>query len=466
MNISLTYERIGEYRAALIDSGPRLWYNFSAWGKTLLIRGEPVEKINVNQPLPSEVLKTPRRGAMPDQSSPPPPQDVITVDVESAAKALLKNKTSPETHTLWSHGQGSYKAPQIAPEGVCMASGTRIECIDPLGNPVWSYDAKTDISSPAVSPDGTVYVCSSDGALQAIGAKGALRWKVPLPVDADHNPAVTKDGLVVVVGKDGNLHGINSDSHEVWSTRIKPLIDLDPSPDLYTDPVATPDGGVLVANKKKYLLHFDANGSRRWKYRVPGELTMNPGVDAHGTIALGAYFDTLVVLNSRGKEQWRKSLVMRVASTPAFGADGSVYVGDDGGRVHAFTAGGRDKWTFRADSKIMAKPAVSPDGTVYVCSWMGGIYAVAPDGGRPLWKSKTGGLLVSNPCLVPGGTLYVIGAGGSLVAFNEHKAETIAAENASASKTPQGGPQSSRIQDVDGWVIVDGVRLPIHQEKR
>ena len=390
----------------------------------------------------------------------------LNVDVDAASKAILKQHIEKTGRSQWSHGSGSHLALAPVPGGVCMASGNRLECVSSDGKPVWDYDARAALSSPAAAADGTTYVCSADGQLHAIDPKGGLIWKKKLPVDAENAPAVAPDGTIYVVGKEGHLHAIHPDSHELWDKRIKPLVDLDPSPDLYTDPVVTPDSGVIVANKKKYLTAFDSRGSRKWKYRLPGEITMNPTVDDRGNVALGAYFSTLIVLNSNGRERWRRDLGSRIASTPAFGPDGSVYAGDDFGRVNAFRPNGEPRWSFRTDGhKVMARPEVAPDGTVYACAWMGSVFAIPPDGGAPLWKTGVSGFLVSNPRLSSDGNLYVMGAGGSLVALHEHKQKELSKEDINTiAEEAQAEPSHPEITEVDGWVVIDNIRLPIEKK--
>lgn len=75
-------------------------------------------------------------------------------------------------------------------------------------------------STPAIGPDGTIYVGSYDSLVYAIddeGSEGTVKWtfKTGGPVDA--SPTVDADGTIYIGSNDSVMYAINPDGTEKWS---------------------------------------------------------------------------------------------------------------------------------------------------------------------------------------------------------------------------------------------------------
>jgi hypothetical protein len=86
--------------------------------------------------------------------------------------------------------------------------GVAVACTPP-GAEGWSFPTGGAVySSPALGPDGTVYVGSYDGKLYAVTAEGQLKWSFPTGGRIYSSPALGPDGTVYVGLDDGKLYAV------------------------------------------------------------------------------------------------------------------------------------------------------------------------------------------------------------------------------------------------------------------
>ena len=116
------------------------------------------------------------------------------------------------------------------------------------GTKKWSFlTAGVLYCSPAIGPDGTIYVGSegtiaSQSRLYAINPNGSLKWQFAGATDwIDSSPTVTANGTIYVGSWDGTLYAINA-----------------------------------------------ATGTRKWSYQAGGYIASSPAVAADGTIYFGS----------------------------------------------------------------------------------------------------------------------------------------------------------------------------------
>ncbi len=99
--------------------------------------------------------------------------------------------------------------------------GTRkdkLYAVNPDGTVKWYFQTGDWIdSSPAIAPDGTIYVGSDDNYLMAINPDGTLKWAFKTRDDVNSSPVIDSDGTVYVGSDDGYLYAVNPDGTEKWS---------------------------------------------------------------------------------------------------------------------------------------------------------------------------------------------------------------------------------------------------------
>jgi len=115
----------------------------------------------------------------------------------------------------------------------------------------WRYPTNGSVgSSPAIGPDGTIYVGSDDYYLYAINPDGSLKWGYQTNGLIVSSPAIGSDGTIYV-GAGYYLNAINPDGGLIWRCHTEW------SNDVISSPAISPDGtiyfGAHAASSHKYL---------------------------------------------------------------------------------------------------------------------------------------------------------------------------------------------------------------------
>jgi outer membrane protein assembly factor BamB len=322
------------------------------------------------------------------------------------------------------------------------------------------------VSSPAVSADSsTIYVgvhvptSVGQGYVLAISRTGQLKWQsVTLPHVVDSSPAIGPDGTIYVGCMDGRLYAFDD---APTASRKAPRWSYDTGVFIYSSPAVAPDGTIYVGAGDSALHAVNPDGTAKWpKFSTGGWIFSSPAIGPDGTVYIGSGDKNLYAVNGAdGAEKWRYPTGDAVDSSPAIGADGTIYVGSNDGNLHAVTPDGKRKWAFPTGGWIQASPAIGPDGTIYVGSYDRNFYAINPDGslkwpitlggkatistaavradgtiivgsddynlralnpadGTVKWARATGDYIESSPAIAPDGSIYVGSLDTKLYAFN------------------------------------------------
>lgn len=148
-------------------------------------------------------------------------------------------------------------------------------------------------SSPAIGPDGTVYIGDDRGGVSAVdGYSGRLRWRFGTADRVEASPAVSRDGRVYVGSFDGSMYALECATGKLaWSFR--------------TGSVGDPTS-------------------------IPAWITSSALVDSKGRVYFGSLNGCVYALNGLdGKVVWTIRTSLPVACSPAMGIDGSIYFGSD-----------------------------------------------------------------------------------------------------------------------------------------
>lgn len=79
---------------------------------------------------------------------------------------------------------------------------------------------------------------------------------------------------------------------------------------------------------------------------------------------------------------------------------------------------GRIRWVFNTGDKVYSSPAIGSDGTVYIGSWDKKFYALDGKTGRKKWEYKADGEFGISPAIGADGTVYVISSNKKIHAIN------------------------------------------------
>jgi len=271
----------------------------------------------------------------------------------------------------------------------------------------WQYVTDDPLyASPAVAPDGTLYLADELGYVHAINPDGTRRWRSSA-VDGFVSGGATvvgADGAIFAADDFGAVYALNPANGALrWS--------YETGGGIWAAPALAGDGTLYVKSDDGRLYALNSNGSLKWRVDVPGDTYASPTVGPDGTIYLGSGADSaLYALNPDGTEKWRADLGATVYGSPAIGADGTIYLGNFDGRMFAFRPDGTRRWQFDTRSPLSSSPVVDGRGVVYFGSYDRKLYALDGATGAPRWDYATGEIIRSTaPLLADDGTVYIGG---------------------------------------------------------
>lgn len=316
----------------------------------------------------------------------------------------------------------------------------------------WHVVVSSTGSSPAIASDGTVFVGTTSGAVLALdGTTGRQRWSVFASDQVLSSPALAANGSLYAASMNGTLVAMNSVTGELqWEQQ------LDGARIVYGSP-SIGAGGVV----------FCTAGGNPWQLQPPGQcyaldgltgrvlwtfgsvnfIQASPAIGADGTVYIPSYDKLVYALDPlTGAKKWAHLTGDSISSSPGIGPDGTLYVGCNDGRLYALDgATGTEKWTFLTADTIHSSPAIAADDTVYFGSYDKTVYALNGRTGVEKWRFITGGQVLSSPVIGPDGTVFIGSHDGHLYAF-----EGSAAPASGPWAAFKGGPQRTSSSERDG----------------
>ncbi|MCB9628274.1 MAG: PQQ-like beta-propeller repeat protein [Sandaracinaceae bacterium] len=247
---------------------------------------------------------------------------------------------------------------------IYFSAGRSLWAIERSGTARFRFEAQAKIyTSPAIAPDGTLYVGAQDDYLYALSPSGEQRWRVRAGDDIDSSPVVGDDGAIFFGSDDRRVHAVEPNGHERFAVDVGGYVRA---------PIAlTHDGGIVAAvmGPRPRVVSLDAQtGAVRFSFALPltespemGVLS-GPLVDGEGSIYFGGHDDFIYSLSRTGGLRWAFRVEGDVDAPPMLDADGTLYVGCDDGRLYAL-AGNAEEAAPEAESTdagVQAVPSATP----------------------------------------------------------------------------------------------------------
>ncbi|UCG43674.1 MAG: PQQ-like beta-propeller repeat protein [candidate division WOR-3 bacterium] len=303
---------------------------------------------------------------------------------------------------LWSYGTGGdvRSSPAIGPDGVVYVGSldSCLHAVNPDGTEKWRFKtAGFVVSTPALADDGTVYFGSLDGKVYAVSPDGTKRWEFATGGEVVSSPAIGEDGRVYVGSEDSCLHALKPDGTLDWSFRTGGWV--------VASPVVDEGGNVYFGSHDSTFYCLKPDGGLEWSYETGGQVQGSAAL-----VAGAAYFTSfdgyIHALNPEGGLLWKHDVGDLMLSSPAVGWNGLVYVGSDQGPFYCFYPGGDVKWSFDTGGPISSSPALTLDRAVYFGSGTD-LWAMVSESGGVLWRYSTESWVLSSPAIDTDGTVYV-----------------------------------------------------------
>jgi outer membrane protein assembly factor BamB/subtilisin family serine protease len=313
-------------------------------------------------------------------------------------------------------------SPAVAPNGTIYIGGDNdmLYAVNPDGSSQWTYTAtgSFDSSSVAIADDGTVYAGCLDGYLYALSPTGALQWKYAVTGAGTNgvacSPAVAADGTIYFKDTASTLYALSPAGTLKWTAAVPG--------GSYAAPTVAADGTVYIGSDDGMgggeLYAFSATGGSKWAFNAGNAVYTAAALDSAGNLYFSTLGGMVYSLNPAGQQRWSYAAGGGISSAPTLGTNGALYFGSYDHNVYALTAAtGALQWTHQLGAQVRASsPVVGGNGVVYIGCYDGFIYGLNPDGtlNRTL---ATGNYVRSSPALA-GTTLYVGSADCRLYAFD------------------------------------------------
>ncbi|MCB9758401.1 MAG: PQQ-like beta-propeller repeat protein [Alphaproteobacteria bacterium] len=196
------------------------------------------------------------------------------------------------------------------------------------------------------------------------------RWSIRTSGEIMCSPAIAPNGRIYIGSKDKKLYAIDTDSGSVaWSHDTQ-------YPFYYNTPVVDADGNVYAPGWK--TMSFAPDGTVRWSVKKGGISQSSAWLGTDNdlyittTASLATDNPTLYRLDTAtGEEVWSAPFpgMREIMSTPVEVAGGLICFAGTDGNVYAYDkSDGTLRVTFAIGHRMKCRPGVSADGSmVYVC---------------------------------------------------------------------------------------------------
>ncbi len=343
----------------------------------------------------------------------------------SAQNTGYSSGTGATGSLKWSFSTGAptYSAEAIGIDGTVYfgSSNGSLYAVNPDGSQKWTYATGGQASCPVIGNDGTIYFGSGDGNLYALNPDGSLRWSSTTVSGIYSNPAMAADGTIYVCSYKGTLNAIDGlTGAKKWTFATGNYI--------FASPAIAADGTVYVgcdsptaniSTPSNLLFAINPDGSQKWQYGGAYGFDSAAGVASDGTVYIATNDGGVHALDpATGSEQWVYTITTGTnihPSAPAIAPDGTVYFGATDGNLYAFTNHLAPKWTATIGGNYVVAPAIGGDGVVYTGfndnAGNGGYTAINPNG-TVKWTYATSGEVNGASAIGSDGIVYAATYGG------------------------------------------------------
>lgn len=275
----------------------------------------------------------------------------------------------------------AWATPTIAPDGTIyvpvMYDG--LYALNPDGTLKWHapIDDLLDHAA-ALSPHGTLYATPLHH-VDAYHPDGQLAWSyhgTGTTFTLETSPAIAPDGTLYIGSEDHYLHALNPDGTQKWRYFVGHIM---------STAAIGPHGTIYIGSWDRVLYAIHPNGTLKWEVHTGGHIDDAPSLAPDGTVYLTSDTGTLYAIHPDGTVKWQRTIAPTTdkahfhgwfLSTPTIGNNGRIYIGSDNGRLYAFNPNGTTAWTLQTASALESAPAITPDGTLYITSSKAALYAI------------------------------------------------------------------------------------------
>ena len=220
-------------------------------------------------------------------------------------------------------------------------------------------------SSPVVGSDGTIYFVDDSFHLFAVNPDGSVRWEKTFN-EGLFSPAIGPNGVIYVPGS-RHLFAFYSDGDSPWtapfnfSTSRGSALAISPQGILFE----VNSAGALYA-----INPFGTTASSLWNINascIPSTLALGASGSLYcGTTTVNGTGANLIAISPNGLLQWTFPTSSIISVPPAVAPGGDLFVVSSGGDIFALNPSGALLWDFRVIHQEVTSAVIGPNGEIYV----------------------------------------------------------------------------------------------------
>lgn len=183
------------------------------------------------------------------------------------------------------------------------------------------------------------------------GTPGIPKWQFEARKEIITSPAITPDGSIVFGTADSGLVALAPDAQQWRFYKTSDIVRFHPT--------ISEEGDVYIATRDGYLYSLNLDGEVKWQFKLPGIKPLNnpttaPFLGFDGTVYIGGFGTTIIALNPDGQEKQRFQILPNggITSIPIIGSDGTIYLiiryssrsGVSKASLFAVNPDGTEKW--------------------------------------------------------------------------------------------------------------------------
>ncbi len=266
-------------------------------------------------------------------SSPAVDNDTVYVGTQNK-KLLALNKSDGSVKWSFEAGGAIYSSPAISNDGSVVYFGSddgKFYAINALnGHELWHYESNASIqTAPALYSDNkTVYFSSNDGYLYAVNTNdGSLKWNLYIG-GFPASPAIGPDGIIYIGSQNGNMYAIYPYGVQKWVHYVGGWIT--------STPVISEDGKYVYIGTDDWNIYAlkTEDGNEEWSYKTGSQIKVSPLLTSNGRVYIGSYDAVLYGLDATtGQKLDNRTLGGFISSSPVL-YNGQIYVGSNDGYLY------------------------------------------------------------------------------------------------------------------------------------
>ena len=265
---------------------------------------------------------------------------------------------------------------------------------------IWNVAVGSSIQSAlTVGLDNTIYAATKDSGLFALSMDGAIIFHTPMRRIGDVSPAVGPDGTIYIGILSRNFYAFDgSDGSVKWV--------LETGVSTVSSPAISRSGTIYVNGGSNSLFALNPDGSVAWTFQTGGVHQYTPALDNDGNVYFSSKDGSLYAVSPSGALIWSTPLGGIVRGSPVIAADGRIYVESTDGSVYALSSTGEILWSYRTDRALSGTPVLLTGNRVCFGTLDGELFVLDPDGEVEIFF-KTDGALTASPLVTSDGIIHI-----------------------------------------------------------